>query len=86
MELPSYKLPGLYIVLYRMLEQGWAFIYRAGTLILAVSIIVWGLGYFPHQESHIDAQLLAQRDALATQAASEARDAELAAADPGAAP
>jgi ferrous iron transport protein B len=64
MELPSYKLPGLYVVLHRMLEQGWAFIYRAGTLILAVSVIVWGLGYFPHDETRIDAQLLAQRTAL----------------------
>ena len=79
MELPSYKLPGLYVVLHRMLEQGWAFIYRAGTLILAVSILVWGLGYFPHDESRIDRQLLAQRSALADQPPSEARDAELAA-------
>jgi ferrous iron transport protein B len=81
MELPSYKLPGLYVVLHRMLEQGWAFIYRAGTLILAVSIIVWGLGYFPHNESQIDAQLIAQRNALAAQSESETRDAELAAVE-----
>ena len=78
MELPSYKLPSLTIVLHRMLEQGWAFIYRAGTLILAVSIVVWGLGYFPHKESQIDQQLLAQRTMLADQPASETRDAELA--------
>ena len=36
MELPSYKFPGLGIVLHRMFEQGWAFVQRAGTLILAV--------------------------------------------------
>jgi ferrous iron transport protein B len=81
MELPSYKLPSLNMVVHRMLEQGWAFIYRAGTLILAVSIIVWGLGYFPHDESQIDAKLLAQRDALAQQRPSETRDSDLAAVE-----
>jgi len=29
------------IVLMRMLEQGWSFVYRAGTLICCVSILVW---------------------------------------------
>jgi ferrous iron transport protein B len=77
MELPSYKLPAIGVVLHRMLEQGWAFIYRAGTLILAVSILVWGLGYFPHDESRIDPQLIAQRAALAEQPPSEDRDADL---------
>jgi ferrous iron transport protein B len=81
MELPSYKLPGLYVVLHRMLEQGWAFIYRAGTLILAVSIIVWGLGYFPRSESRIDRQLLTQRATLSAQPPSAERDANLAAVE-----
>ena len=30
MELPGYKMPGLRIVLQRMLEQGWAFVYGRG--------------------------------------------------------
>ena len=54
MELPSYKMPGLGVVLHRMLEQGWAFVYRAGTLILAVSILVWALAYYPRDPSQID--------------------------------
>jgi len=49
-----------------MLEQGWTFIYRAGTLILCVSIVVWGLSYFPHSESQIDPVLLAKRAALSS--------------------
>ena len=61
MELPSYKMPGLRIVLHRMLEQGWAFLYRAGTLIVAVSILVWGLAYYPHDSSQIDQRLLSQQ-------------------------
>ena len=81
MELPSYKLPSLYVVVHRMLEQGWAFIYRAGTLILAVSIIVWGLGYFPRNEDRIDRQLRARQVELsqlaATGALSRAQSDEL---------
>jgi ferrous iron transport protein B len=66
MELPSYKMPGLWIVLHRMLEQGWAFIYRAGTLILAVSIVVWGLAYYPHDRSQIDSNLRVRQEVLVT--------------------
>jgi ferrous iron transport protein B len=64
MELPSYKMPGAKIVLMRMLEQGWAFVYRAGTLILCVSIVVWGLCYWPHDPSLIDRTLLERKAEL----------------------
>jgi ferrous iron transport protein B len=67
MELPSYKMPGLKIVVMRMLEQGWSFVYRAGTLIFAVSIVVWGLCYFPHDPGKIDQRLLERRVELVTQ-------------------
>ena len=64
MELPSYKLPDWRVVSFRMLERGFAFVYRAGTLILAVSILVWAAAYFPHRESDIPAEWLATRSAL----------------------
>jgi len=64
MELPSYKTPGPRIVLTRMLEQGWAFVYRAGTLILAVSIVIWALAYYPHNDEAIDATLLSKQQEL----------------------
>lgn len=64
MELPSYKVPGIRIVLWRMLEQGWAFVYRAGTLILAVSVIVWALAYFPHNEAVIPQEIVKRIEAL----------------------
>jgi ferrous iron transport protein B len=67
MELPSYKVPGISVVLHRMLQQGWAFVYRAGTLILCVSIVVWALGYLPHDSSRIDAALLSQQAELESQ-------------------
>ena len=72
MELPSYKLPGLRVVLQRMLEQGWAFVYRAGTLILAVSIIVWALAYYPRDPAQIPAPLVAAKASLEEQAAAGA--------------
>ncbi len=48
MELPSYKWPSLRTVVYRMIERGWVFVRCAGTLILAVSIVVWAALYYPH--------------------------------------
>jgi len=50
MELPSYKFPSISGVLMVMVEKGWAFVRRAGTLIFAMTIIVWALSYFPRNE------------------------------------
>jgi ferrous iron transport protein B len=47
MEMPSYKWPGLRVVFRRMIDAGGSFLYRAGTIILATSIVVWALLYFP---------------------------------------
>lgn len=46
-ELPPYRRPLLSTVFFRMAERGWEFIRRAGTMILAVSIVVWALTYYP---------------------------------------
>jgi ferrous iron transport protein B len=54
MELPTYKVPSLGMVLYRMSERGWAFVRRAGTLILATTIIIWALGYYPRDAEQIE--------------------------------
>jgi ferrous iron transport protein B len=61
MELPSYKWPSAAIVLQRMVERAWAFVRRAGTLILAVSILVWAALYYPRDEAAVQAALEAQR-------------------------
>ncbi|MGH7442237.1 MAG: ferrous iron transporter B, partial [bacterium] len=47
MELPGYKWPDPHTVGRRVLEQCQAFITNAGTIILAVAVIVWALGAFP---------------------------------------
>jgi ferrous iron transport protein B len=47
MEMPAYKWPSVRLVIRRMLDSGWAFVRRAGTLILASMVLVWALLYFP---------------------------------------
>ncbi len=50
-ELPTYSWPSWRVVLHRVLEQVRAFIYRAGTLILSTSILLWAAAYFPGDHS-----------------------------------
>lgn len=45
-ELPPYHIPSLRNVLHSTWERGWSFIKRAGTLILASSIVLWFLQSF----------------------------------------
>ncbi len=51
MELPPYRLPNLRTVFQNMLTRAWLFLKRAGTVILAISIILWALMYFPRNQS-----------------------------------
>ena len=67
LELPSYKWPGLWIVLHRMFEQGWSFVARAGTLILLVQIVVWALAYYPHDAQMLAAGVLDREASLAAE-------------------
>ncbi len=48
MEMPSYKVPTLRSVLIRVFNRAKAFVVRAGTVIMAITIIIWALSYFPH--------------------------------------
>jgi len=64
MELPGYKWPSIRMVLHRMLDRGWAFLRRAGTLIFAVSIVVWAAAYYPRNEAAVEAPFIAQRERL----------------------
>ena len=51
MELPDYKVPSSRTVGMRVLRSGQAFVVQAGSLILAVSIVVWALAYFPQSKT-----------------------------------
>ena len=67
MELPAYKWPSPTNVVLRMADRGWAFVYRAGTLIMAVSILVWAASYYPHNSTVVRDTLQPRADALTAQ-------------------
>ncbi len=52
MEMPLYKVPSARAVLRRMADAARAFLWRAGTLILASMVLVWALLYFPGGTSY----------------------------------
>ncbi len=58
MEMPPYRMPNLRTVLQNMVTQAWMFLKRAGTVILAISIILWALMYFPRsiQNTEVSSQ------------------------------
>ena len=70
LELPSYKMPSLHTVLLRVYHSSRAFVVRAGSLILATTIAMWALAYFPRSEA-----VLEQHQAELHAAAPEALDA-----------
>jgi ferrous iron transport protein B len=47
MELPHYRVPRIKLTFSRMYESGKEFVVRAGTVIFAMTIIIWALLYFP---------------------------------------
>ena len=47
MELPPYRLPRFRDVVQHMVERGWIFVRRAGTVILGISIVLWFLAAYP---------------------------------------
>lgn len=47
LELPSYRWPMFYHVMIGLRERAWIFLRRVGTIILALSIILWFLASFP---------------------------------------
>ncbi len=50
LEMPDYRVPTFRNVVIRMWERGREFLLRAGTVILAFSVIIWALLYFPRPE------------------------------------
>lgn len=53
-ELPPYRLPNIKSMLIRLLERGRIFVYRAGTIIFTVAVLIWALVYFPRPASMLD--------------------------------
>jgi ferrous iron transport protein B len=74
LELPSYKWPEPRNVLLRVYQNSRAFVTRAGSIILATTIAMWALAYFPR-----DAEILDQfaRERAAITSAGQQIDSQL---------
>ena len=85
LEMPSYRVPRLRDVFYRMLQSATEFLKKAGTLIFAITLIVWALLYFPRPESVGNAAretFLTRRAAAGAAATPESIAAKLENGDP----
>lgn len=73
LELPAYKSPSVVHVSLRLLERAKTFIVDAGTIILAISVIVWALAYFPHS-ADVRAPFALERQQIEVELAAVAPD------------
>ncbi len=64
MELPPYRLPTLKGLLIHTWERTWQYIKKAGTVILAISILLWALMTFPRLPEPVTAKFEEQRAAV----------------------
>lgn len=65
LELPIYKIPQWTTVLRVMWANTWAFVSRAGTIIFALSIVLWALMYWPRLPDSKVAELQAAAESSA---------------------
>lgn len=68
MELPPYRLPNIRTIVQNMVTRAWLFVKRAGTVILAISIVLWALMYFPRSGD----ELIQPQSAVQAEQTSEA--------------
>jgi len=61
LELPSYKIPELRTVSLRVYHNGKAFVLRAGSIILATTVVMWALAYFPRADDMLQRHNLEQQ-------------------------
>lgn len=78
MELPHYRVPYLKHTFLRMYESGKEFILRAGTVIFAMTVIIWALLYFPRPDA-LEEQIRNEYQAT-TALSAEAHEAHISAA------
>jgi len=69
MELPPYRLPTLQGILIHTWERVWQYIRKAGTVILAVSVLLWAAMTFPGLPEDAATAYEAQRLAVSTSVA-----------------
>jgi ferrous iron transport protein B len=59
LEMPPYRLPQWRYIMRHVLERAWAFVQKAGTLILGLSILLWALSTYPKSSGADGAEKLA---------------------------
>jgi ferrous iron transport protein B len=66
--LPEFRRPNIRTVMIQLLGRAKVFLYRAGTVIFVVAVIVWALAYYPRSEA-IESMIVEQK--IAVEALSE---------------
>jgi len=69
MELPTYRIPRIKTLLITLWDRGKTFLVAAGTIIFAVSILLWALFSYPHNDG-VEAAYTTEHSALVSQGAS----------------
>ncbi|MCL4219216.1 MAG: ferrous iron transport protein B, partial [Candidatus Hydrogenedentes bacterium] len=77
LELPSYKWPQPVTIGLKVYEQGKEFVLRAGTIILAITVVVWALSYFPRSKTVLAEYTQARETVVASTVEGPERDKQL---------
>lgn len=77
MELPPYRLPSWGMVIRHMWERSWMYLQKAGTIILGVSVLLWGLLNFPKRDQWICHTILTEGAVVGETHLAALRDAGL---------
>jgi len=74
LELPSYKMPSLRNACLLALDQGLSFLRTAGTVIMAICLVMWWLSSYPHSAPPAAATALRQQAAALPEASERAAE------------
>ena len=80
MELPPYRMPTLRGLMIHTWERTWQYIKKAGTVIVAISIVLWALMTFPRLDADKLAAFEADREAVRTEMTTVVQGSDTAAA------
>ncbi|HSY18593.1 MAG TPA: ferrous iron transport protein B [Candidatus Acidoferrales bacterium] len=76
-ELPQYRIPGLRVALLHTFDRAKIFVKQAGTIILAISLILWALSYYPKSAPPAAAVAMTEQAAQVEKAGDAAKAGEL---------
>lgn len=76
MELPPYRLPTLFSLLLHCWERAWMYLKKAGTVLVAISIVIWASMTFPGLDPQLAAPYEQKIEALTGQVEALPQDSE----------